>query len=97
MITDTKQLAELLFGDVTLTPEELEAKFPARSLPEGAKVTRFGPSPTGFVHFGGLFPVTVSERLAHQSGGVFFLRIEDTDAKREVAGAAEGLIRTLAT
>ena len=95
MITDTKQLAELLFGDVTLTPEELEAKFPARSLPEGAKVTRFGPSPTGFVHFGGLFPVTVSERLAHQSGGVFFLRIEDTDAKREVEGAAEGLINTL--
>ncbi len=96
MITDTKQLAELLFGDVTLTPAELEAKFPARSLPEGAKVTRFGPSPTGFVHFGGLFPVTVSERLAHQSGGVFFLRIEDTDAKREVEGAAEGLINTLA-
>ena len=96
MITDTKQLAELLFGNVTTTPEELEAQFPARSLPEGAKVTRFGPSPTGFVHFGGLFPVTVSERLAHQSGGVFFLRIEDTDAKREVEGAAEGLINTLA-
>ena len=95
MITDTKQLAELLFGNVTTTPEELEAQFPARSLPEGAKVTRFGPSPTGFVHFGGLFPVTVSERLAHQSGGVFFLRIEDTDAKREVEGAAEGLINTL--
>ena len=95
MIQDTKQLAELLFGDVTLTPEEMEARFPARSLPEGAKVTRFGPSPTGFVHFGGLFPVTVSERLAHQSGGVFFLRIEDTDAKREVEGAAEGLINTL--
>ena len=95
MITDTKQLAELLFGDVKLTPDELEAQFPARTLPEGAKVTRFGPSPTGFVHFGGLFPVTVSERLAHQSGGVFFLRIEDTDAKREIEGAAEGLINTL--
>ena len=95
MIQDTKQLADLLFGDVTLTPEDMEARFPARSLPEGAKVTRFGPSPTGFVHFGGLFPVTVSERLAHQSGGVFFLRIEDTDARREIEGAAEGLINTL--
>ncbi len=64
-------------------------------LPEGAKVTRFAPSPTGFVHFGGLFPTTVAERLAHQSGGVLYLRIEDTDAKREVPGAAEGLIKTL--
>ena len=95
MIQDTKQLAELLFPNVTATPEDMEAKFPLRDLPEGAKVTRFGPSPTGFVHFGGLFPVTVSERLAHQSGGVFFLRIEDTDAKREIEGAAEGLIKTL--
>ena len=95
MIQDTKQLAELLFPHVTKTPEDMEAKFPPRDLPEGAKVTRFGPSPTGFVHFGGLFPVTVSERLAHQSGGVFFLRIEDTDAKREIEGAAEGLIKTL--
>jgi len=95
MIQDTKQLAELLFPNVTLTPEDLEEKFPPRNLPEGAKVTRFAPSPTGFVHFGGLFPVTVGERLAHQSGGVIFLRIEDTDAKREIEGAAEGLINTL--
>ncbi len=95
MIQDTKQLAELLFPNVTVTPEELEERFPPRDLPEGAKVTRFAPSPTGFVHFGGLFPVTVGERLAHQSGGVFFLRIEDTDAKREIEGAAEGLIKTL--
>ena len=89
-------LAELLFPNVKETPEELEVRFPARVLPDGAKVTRFAPSPTGFVHFGGLFPSTIGERLAHQSGGVFYLRIEDTDAKREVAGAAEGLIRTLA-
>lgn len=93
---DTKKLADLLFPDVTVTPEELEAKYPPRNLPEGAKVTRFAPSPTGFVHFGGLFPVTVGERLAHQSGGVFYLRIEDTDSKREIEGAAEGLIKTLA-
>ena len=93
---DYQKLAELLFPNVTETPAEVEAKFPPRNLPEGAKVTRFAPSPTGFVHFGGLFPSTIGERLAHQSGGVFYLRIEDTDAKREVYGAAEGLIHTLA-
>ena len=94
---DYNKLAELLFPHITTTPADMEAKYPARELPEGAKVTRFAPSPTGFVHFGGLFPSTVAERLAHQSGGVFYLRIEDTDAKREVEGAAEGLIKTLAT
>ena len=93
---DYQKLAELLFPNVTEMPADVEAKFPPRILPEGAKVTRFAPSPTGFVHFGGLFPSTIGERLAHQSGGVFYLRIEDTDAKREVDGAAEGLIRTLA-
>ena len=93
---DYQKLAELLFPAVTETPADVEAKFPPRNLPEGAKVTRFAPSPTGFVHFGGLFPSTIGERLAHQSGGVFYLRIEDTDAKREVDGAAEGLIHTLA-
>ncbi len=94
---DYNRLADLLFPQVQKTPSELEAEYPARELPEGAKVTRFAPSPTGFVHFGGLFPTTVAERLAHQSNGVLFLRIEDTDAKREVPGAAEGLIRTLET
>ena len=93
---DFELLAELLFPNVAQKPEELEAQYPPRQLPEGAKVTRFAPSPTGFVHFGGLFPTTIGERLAHQSGGVFYLRIEDTDAKREVEGAAEGLIKTLA-
>ncbi len=94
---DNNLLAELLFPHIQDTPADIEARYPARKLPEGAKVTRFAPSPTGFVHFGGLFPSTVAERLAHQSGGVFYLRIEDTDAKREVEGAAEGLIKTLAT
>jgi len=93
---DYKYLADLLFPDVTLTREDIENKYPKRNLPEGAKVTRFAPSPTGFIHLGGLFPSTVSERLAHQSGGVFFLRIEDTDSKREVDGAAVSLINTLA-
>ncbi len=93
---DYNYLAELLFPNIKTLPEDMEARYPKRELPEGAKVTRFAPSPTGFVHFGGLFPSTVGERLAHQSGGVFYLRIEDTDAKREVEGAAEGLIKTLA-
>ena len=94
---DFNYLADLLFPNLTLTTEDIEKRFPKRELPEGAKVTRFAPSPTGFVHFGGLFPSMVAERLAHQSGGVFYLRIEDTDAKREVEGAAEGLIKTLST
>ena len=93
---DFNYLAELLFPNIKTLPSDMEERYPARNLPEGAKVTRFAPSPTGFVHFGGLFPSTVGERIAHQSSGVFYLRIEDTDAKREVAGAAEGLIKTLA-
>ena len=92
---DYQRLAELLFPNIDKLPADVEAEYPPRQLPEGAKVTRFAPSPTGFVHFGGLFPTTVAERLAHQSGGVLYLRIEDTDAKREVPGAAEALIRTL--
>ena len=95
-LQDFITLADLLFPDVTETPADLEQRFPPRQLPEGAKVTRFAPSPTGFVHFGGMFPVTTAERLAHQSGGVFYLRIEDTDAQREIPGAAEKLITTLA-
>ncbi|MBQ4121430.1 MAG: glutamate--tRNA ligase [Clostridia bacterium] len=89
-------IAELLYPHITKTPADVEASFSARNLPEGAKVTRLAPSPTGFMHFGTLFPALVNERLAHQSGGVFFLRIEDTDAKREVKGAEEDLINTLA-
>ena len=88
-------LAELLFPHVTMTPEELEAKYPPRNVPEGAVVTRMAPSPTGFVHLGNLVQGLTSERMAHQSGGVLFLRVEDTDAKREVPGAVEVLIETL--
>lgn len=92
---DYRLLADLLFPNVIMTPEDIEKMYPPRKLPEGAKVTRFAPSPTGFVHFGGLFPTLTGERLAHQSGGIFYLRIEDTDAKREVEGAAESLIKTM--
>ncbi len=88
-------LANLLFPNVTETPEEVEARFPARSNPEGAVITRMAPSPTGFVHLGNLVQGLTSERMAHQSGGVLFLRVEDTDAKREVSGAVEVLINTL--
>ena len=92
---DYQALADLLFPNVTDTPEDLEARFPARNLPEGAVVSRMAPSPTGFVHLGNLVQGTISERLCHQSGGVLFLRVEDTDAKREVPGAVEVLINTL--
>ena len=92
---DYQALAELLFPDVTETPEMLEERFPARNAPEGAVITRMAPSPTGFVHLGNLVQGMISERMAHQSGGVLFLRVEDTDAKREVPGAVEVLIDTL--
>ena len=88
-------LADLLFPNVTDTPESLEEKFPLRNLPEGAVVTRMAPSPTGFVHLGNLVQGLTAERMAHQSGGILFLRVEDTDAKREVPGAVEVLINTL--
>lgn len=86
------RLAEMLFPDITETPEYYEEKYPPRNLPEGAIVTRLAPSPTGFVHLGNILQGLTSERMAHQSGGVLFLRIEDTDAKREVKGAVKALI-----
>ncbi len=92
---DYQALAELLFPNVTDTPEMLEERFPLRDLPEGAVVTRMAPSPTGFVHLGNLVQGLTAERMAHLSGGVLFLRVEDTDAKREVPGAVEVLIETL--
>ena len=92
---DYHALAALLFPDVTTTCEELEEKYPQRNLPEGAVVTRMAPSPTGFVHLGNLVQGLTSERMAHQSGGVLFLRVEDTDAKREIPGAVEVLIESL--
>ena len=89
---DYNYLADLLYPNITALPADIEVLYPQRQLPESAKVTRFAPSPTGFVHFGSLFPTRVSERLAHQSGGVFYLRIEDTDLKRKVDGAVENLL-----
>ncbi len=93
---DTNYLAELLFPDIKTFPEDMEKKYPPRDLPEGAKVTRLAPSPTGFLHIGNLYAAFTSERLAHLSGGVFYLRIEDTDAKRTVPNGVEIIIDTLA-
>ena len=92
---DYNKLAELLFPHIDKTPEYYEEHFPKRVLPEGAKVTRLGPSPTGFIHLGNLYGAFADERLAHQSGGVFYLRIEDTDDKRYVEGAVETIIKSL--
>ena len=89
-------LANLIYPEFPHTPEDYEKMFPERNLPEGAKVTRLGPSPTGFIHLGNLYGAFVDERLAHQSGGTFFLRIEDTDDKRFVENAVETIISSLA-
>ena len=91
----SKQLADLFFSKLKYTMEQLEEMFPLRQLPEGAKVTRIAPSPTGFIHLGNLFGAVIDERLAHQSGGIFYLRIEDTDLKRQVEGGVEAIIDAL--
>lgn len=92
---DYNKLAELLFPAITDTPSDVEAKYPARDLPEGTPVTRLGPSPTGFIHLGNLYGAFVDERMAHQNHGLFYLRIEDTDDKRYVEGAVETVIDSL--
>lgn len=89
------QLIERLIPGPLPTVAELEARYPARQLPEGAKVVRYAPSPTGYMHVGNFYSAFINDRLAHQSGGVFFIRIEDTDQKREVAGAAELIFQTM--
>ena len=94
-MADNNDLAELLFPDVTMTIDDLEAKYPLRDLPEGAQVTRFAPSPTGFLHTGSLFTSLISYTLAKQSGGVYFFRLEDTDTKRTIEGSGDLLIDQL--
>lgn len=92
---DYKKLSELLFPNIDKTPQYFEELYPQRNVPNGACVTRIGPSPTGFVHLGNLYNAIIGERLAHQSDGVIFLRIEDTDSKREVEGAIETIINSM--
>ena len=79
-----EKLAEIIFPNVEHDREYYIAKYPKRNLKEGARVTRYAPSPTGFQHIGGVFAALINERLASQSEGVFYLRIEDTDQKREI-------------
>ena len=92
---DYNKLAQMLFPDVKNSPEYYEEKFPYRKLPAKAQVTRMAPSPTGFIHLGNLYSALADERIAHRHGGVFYLRIEDTDEKRKVDGAVELIIDTL--
>lgn len=92
---DYKKLAQLMFPNINKTISDYENIYPKRTLEESAQVTRFAPSPTGFLHIGGLFAALISERIAHQSGGVFILRIEDTDKKREVENGVERILEGL--
>lgn len=94
-MTDNEKLAELLFPDITLTPQQYEERYPARNLPDGARVTRFAPSPTGFLHIGGLFAAMTARLTAKATGGVFFLRIEDTDKKREITDGVTEIVKGL--
>ncbi len=92
MISDYKKLAELLFPDVTESVEDLEARYPERNLKEGARVTRFAPSPTGYLHVGAFYTALVNLLTAEVSGGTAYLRIEDTDKKREIADGVSAII-----
>lgn len=91
---DYKDLANLIFPDAKEI-SYYEEKYPERNLPEGAIVTRFAPSPTGFVHIGGLYQALVARTVAEKTGGVFFLRVEDTDQKREVENGVTGIVNSL--
>ncbi len=92
---DYKKLAELLFPSNKYTTDEIEKMYPKRNLPEGAEVTRFAPSPTGFMHLGSFYQALIDYNIAKRSGGVFYLRIEDTDQKREISGASEIIMNVL--
>ena len=91
---DYKDLANVIFPEVK-DISYYEEKYPRRNLEEGAIVTRFAPSPTGFVHIGGLYQSVIAKKMANQTGGIFFLRIEDTDQKREVENGVSGIIEAL--
>ena len=88
---DRKELADLIFPDIK-DYTYYEEKYAPRNLPEGAEVLRVAPSPTGFIHVGGLFQGLVARQIASQTGGVFYVRIEDTDQKRKIERGAEEII-----
>ena len=91
---DYKDLANLIFPDAKEI-SYYEEKYPERNLPEGAVVSRFAPSPTGFVHVGGLYQSLVAKEMTKKTGGVFFLRVEDTDQKREVENGVTDIVNSL--
>lgn len=90
-----EKLADLIFPDITETIIDLEKKYPKRNIKEGAEVTRFAPSPTGFLHTGNLFVILIDKKIAEQTNGIFMLRVEDTDKKREIDGAINILIKQM--
>jgi glutamyl-tRNA synthetase len=94
-MTDNKKLAQLLFPNIEKTPDYYEELYSARNLKDGARVTRFAPSPTGFLHFGNLFTCLVSYKTAKSTDGIFYVRVEDTDQKRKVDGAIEVMLKGL--
>ena len=91
-----KELAQLLFANIDKSPEYYEELYPERNLKEGARVTRFAPSPTGFLHFGNLFTCMIAYKTAKATDGVFYVRVEDTDQKRKVEGAIDVMLKGLA-
>ena len=94
MVTD-KQIADLIFPTISQTIEDLEKRYPKRNLKDGSEVTRFAPSPTGFLHTGSLFTAMICQKVAKQSDGIFYVRLEDTDSKREIAGSGLKLLSQL--
>lgn len=91
-MTENEKMAELLLPRIDKTPDYYEEKYPKRDLPEGARVTRVAPSPTGYLHLGTLFVSLINRLVADSTGGIFYTRIEDTDKKREVAGGIADII-----
>ena len=96
MVTN-RDIANLIFPDIQETIDDLEKRFPKRQLKDGAEVTRFAPSPTGFLHTGSLFTSLICYKVAKQTGGIFYIRLEDTDQKREIEGSGLSLINQLKT
>ena len=88
-------MAELLFGHINKEPSYYEELYPERNLPEGARVVRIAPSPTGYLHLGTLFMALVNRTCADSTGGIFYTRIEDTDKKREIEGGIDDIINGL--
>lgn len=94
-MNDFEKLAELLFPNISKTPDYYEELYPARKLKEGARVTRFAPSPTGYLHFGNLYTCKAAYACAKATDGVFYVRVEDTDQKRKVDGAVSAMLKGL--